>query len=151
MTVKIPTFEWKQVDGDMDPSDHGGTIARADGDSIEFIEIQPVLAYVGESEALEIGYPFWSNEGYFTASDLEPGARDVAAALDYCGITRNMVNPLTIALALFQYGHKEPGSHGWAADVLNVRAQWWGSKRPRGHRFLEDEDREFRALQRENR
>jgi len=150
MTVKIPTFEWKQITGDVDPSAHGGIIGRADGDSIEFLEIQPVRAYVGDSEALEVGYPFWSNEGYFTASDLEPGAKDVASALECSGFTSDTVDPITVALALFEYGRKEPGPYGWASDVLNHRAQWWASKRPRGHRFLEDADIEFRALQREN-
>ena len=35
----------------MSPGAHGGTIATADGHSIELIEIQPVRAHVGDVEA----------------------------------------------------------------------------------------------------
>ena len=44
----------------------------------------------------------------------------------------------------------EEGPGGWAKDVLGLRmVYWWGSKRAQGWRYLADEDREFRALQRE--
>ena len=69
--VRIPTFEWKQIGGDMNPGAHGGLIAEATGDHIELIRIQPVVAYVGEGQAREVGFPFWSEEAWFDRFDDE--------------------------------------------------------------------------------
>ena len=46
-----------------------GTIARStrSGDAIELLQIQPVREYIGDKEAAEVGFPFW------TASFVWPG------------------------------------------------------------------------------
>ena len=47
LEITIPTMDWEQIGGDMDPGTYGGTIATGDGHTIELIKIQPVREYVG--------------------------------------------------------------------------------------------------------
>jgi hypothetical protein len=155
MDIRIGKHGWVQVGGDMNPGTYGGTIARADGRSIEIRQIQPVREYVGDREAVEVGFPFWTKDGYFDLDDL---TRDVASARDYAGLTDEILSELkpesramAIAEALLSYGRGDEGPGGWAKDVVPGKVKWWGSKNPTGWHYLEDEDREFRQLLRENR
>jgi hypothetical protein len=161
--IRIGKHGWVQVGGDMDPGTYGGTIAKADGRSIELLKIQPVREYIGDREAVEVGHPFWTREGYFDADDLRLDREDVKSALSSYGhdtdekriaFLRELEpesRAMVIAEALLDYGRGDEGSSGWAKDILgDRRVKWWGSKQPRGWRYLEDEDREFRQLLREN-
>lgn len=150
--------DWRQISGDMNPSSYGGLIARFDGEVVELLEIQPTREYVGDGEALEVGFPFWSKGAYYDCDDLLRRAPYVEEAMACCGQTWDSFDglgpdemALAIAECLFRYGHKsEESTAGWARDVLgDRRVYWWGSKRAQGWRYLADEDREFRALQRE--
>ena len=145
---------WTQIGGDMNPGSYGATLAKCNGSAIEILILQPTIEYVGESEALEVGFPFWTSEGYFDESDLRPERDEVISALKCCGIDLDEVElehqPMAIAEALSSYGScMEPGPSGFASDVIRERVKWWASKQPRGWRFLADEDQEFRRLQRE--
>ena len=57
---KSQRCRWKQIGGDMDPG--WRTAARSQGrrGPLELFEIQPVRAYVGDGEAAEVGFPFWT-------------------------------------------------------------------------------------------
>jgi len=157
MQLKIPNWRikaWRQVDGDMNPGTYGATIARADGSTIELLQIQPTREYVGDREAVEVGFPFWSKEATYDLSDLT----DYDSALQSSGLTESELETmkpddraLAISIALFDHGDRvEEGPAGWAKDVLgDRRVRWWGlgeGGKPKGWRYLEEEDREFRAL-----
>jgi len=129
LEVRIPKMSWEQIDGDMDLSGHGGTIAMANGDHIELLKIQPVREYVGDKEAAEVGFPFWTREAWFDIDDLNLKNDDVRSALDSIGI--DLDNPeewfaekstpeqraLTIASALLDYGRGDEGPAGWSEDL----------------------------------
>jgi hypothetical protein len=157
MEIRIGKHGWVQVGGDMSPGVYGAVIATADGRAIEIRRIEPVREYVGDGEALEVGFPFWSKEGYFDLQDLDPQRPDVISAMRSTGLTSDILlelapeqRAMAIAEALLDYGLGDEGPSGWAMDVVPGRVLWWGSKRPVGWRYLEDEDREFRRLLREN-
>jgi hypothetical protein len=149
--------QYRQIGGDMNPSQHGAIVARFDGDAVDIFEIEPVRAYVGDRDALQVGFPFWSREAYYDPEDLDPARTEVQRALESHGLNLDDIpkehRALTIAECLLRYGSGvDQGPGGWAKDVLgDKRVLWWGTKRPRGWRYLADEDREFRALQREAR
>jgi hypothetical protein len=159
MTLSIGTFGWRQIAGDMNPAAHGGTIATGDGERLELLKIQPLRAYIGDHQALEVGHPFWTREACYDLADLRGeglySPETIASALRYVGLEdleeyAPEARALAIAAALLDYGYADEGPAGWARDILgDTRAKWWGSKRPRGWRYLADEDVEFRALQRE--
>ena len=156
MDIRIAKHGWTQVGGDMNPGAHGAVIARADGTSIEIRRIDPTRSAVGDREAAEAGFPFWSKDGYFDLDDLQPTARDVQSARDYSGLTDEILADLkpesramAIAEALLDYGRGDIGPSGWAKDVVPDRVKWWGTKRPQGWRALADEDVEFRRMLRE--
>ena len=158
MDLKIAKHGWVQVGGDMNPGTSGGIIATADGSAIEIREIQPVREYVGDAEAVEVGFPFWSKEGYFDLDDLNLNNEDVRSALKTVGLDEDALlemkpetRAMAIAEALLMYGRGDEGPSGWARDVVPGRVKWWGSKRPAGWRYIADEDVEFRQLLRENR
>ncbi len=158
MEIKIPTHGWVQVAGDMDPGTFGGTIATANGETIELIEIQPVREYAGDHEAYDVGFPFWSKETYFDLTDLQLDRDEVKSARATCDLTDEILQGMSperravaIACALLDYGLGDEGPSGWAKDVIGTRrVKWWGSPRPQGWRYLADEDREFRAMIRES-
>lgn len=156
MEIRIGKHGWVQVGGDMNPGTYGGTIAKADGSSIELLKIQPVREYVGDVEAIAVGHPFWTREGYFTIDDLDLDNSDVKSALESWDLTREKLlelkpesRAMAIAEALLDWGRGDEGPSGWAKDVVPGPVKWWGSKRAQGWRYLEDEDREFRQLLRE--
>lgn len=159
LKIKIGTHGWRQIGGDLNPGAHGGTIAKCDGSSIEIREIQPIRDSVGDSEAVAVGHPFWTKEGYFDLSDLNVGARDVASALSYVGLDADgladiptpELRGMAIAEALLSYGRGDEGTAGWAADVITEPVLWSGSTNARGWRFLASEDVEFRQMVREAR
>jgi hypothetical protein len=138
----------------MDPGAHGGTIATADGTSIELLEIQPVRAYVGDREAAEVGFPFWTKGASFYGSDLDLTNEHVKRAREYHGLDDETLETMTpegravaIACALLSYGHGEEGEGGFAKDILGSRrVRWYHGKRPRGWRYLASEDQEFRRM-----
>ncbi len=151
MEIRIPTFDWKQVGGDMDPGAHGGTIATADGDTIEIIEIQPVRSHVGDREAKDVGFPFWSKEASYSLDDLSLSNEDVQGAIEYTGLGEHLVDltpeqrAVAIAEACIQAGvgyNEGPG--GWAEDVLGSRIVEWHSGKKEGYEYIADEDDEFR-------
>lgn len=151
MEVTIPTMDWEQVDGDIDPGAYGATIARADGNYIELLKIQPVREYVGDDEAREVGFPFWTREASYDASDLDPSNDDVKGALQYIGLDEGGLRDLTptqraltIATALLDYGHgAEEGPSGWSEDVIHQPVKWQSGE-VAGAEYLADEDDAFR-------
>lgn len=158
MLLRIPKHGWIQVGGDMSPGQYGATIARADGHAIEIRQIQPVREYVGDGEALEVGFPFWSREGYYDLDDLNPEREEVQSALDTCDLHTFLEEEdatpeqkaMAIAECLLMYGEgADEGPAGWAKDVVPGKVLWWGHKNPVGWRYLADEDRDFRELIRE--
>jgi hypothetical protein len=158
MEMVIAKHGWVQIGGDMNPGTHGGTIARADGHAIEIRRIEPVRAYVGDREAVDVGHPFWSKDGYFVMDDLDLNREEVKSAMETVGLTLEYLGELkpesramAIAEALLDYGRGVDGPAGWAKDVVPDRVKWWSSKGPAGWRHLADEDVEFRKLLRENR
>ena len=128
---------WYQIDGDLDAAKYGATIARFDGSGVELREIQSVREHVGDREAAEVGYPFWSNEAYFDEDELSGSSR--AEKLERL---EEKIEDLAVEGKI----PWEPGPSGWAADVLPVpgaqasRIHWWT---PQGHGFREEEA-EFR-------
>ena len=158
MDIQIPTMEWTQIGGDMNPGAYGGLIAKGDGQSLELVQIQPTREYVGDGEACEVGFPFWSKEAWFDSDDLSLEREEVQSAMQSCGLDAEALGDmaptqraLAIAECLVSYGDGEEGPSGFAKDVVPGKVKWWGSKRARGWRYLEDEDREFRAMVREAR
>jgi hypothetical protein len=121
-----------------------------------------VREYVGDAEAAEVGHPFWTRVAWFDLDDLNPRNAHVQGALDSIGTTWDelveqidspVVRATYIAEALLDYGRGDEGDGGWAKDILphGARVKWWGSKRPTGWGYLEDEDRECRQMLREHR
>ena len=147
---------WKQIGGDMHPGAHGAVIARYHGKAIEIREIHPVITNVGEDEAREVGFPFWSKEAYYDPEDLDPSIPDVRSALKYRGLDLNEVEPqhrmMAIAECCLSYGYRtDEGPSGWAKDVVPGMVKWWGADHPQGWRYLASDDQEFRRLLKENR
>jgi hypothetical protein len=148
--ITIPTMGWEQIDGDMDPGAHGGTIARSDGHTIELLKIQPVREYVGDDEARDVGFPFWTREASFDQSDLDPGEKDVQSAMQSIGIDADYLRDitptqraLTLASALLDYGRAEEGPAGWSKDIIHEPVKWqYGDVA--GAEYLADEDEAFR-------
>lgn len=159
--IPMPDFDWEQVDGDVNLPAHGGIIARCEGGQIDLVEIQPVRAYVGDGEAAEVGYPFWTKEASFDADSLDPSNPEVRKALQSSDVDLDEIDDehlaTAIAIALMRYGHSEEGNGGWAADkkpgeegmarVLGTSKVRWGYAGIKRTTFIEeaaDEDDEFR-------
>ena len=123
---------WYQIGGDVNASTYGATIARSDGFGIELRRIEPVREAVGDREAAEVGYPYWSSEAYVEPDELSGNLAEMLAQVEELDLNSELI--------------WEPGPSGWAADVLPVpgaqasRIKWW---QPQGHGFSEDEG-EFR-------
>lgn len=149
MQIEIPNMEqWTQISGDMNPSQYGAIIARSDGNALELKEIQPVREYVGDDEAKDVGFPFWTREGYYDLDDLDPDREETKRALASMDLDLDDLSPiqraLAIAEALFRYGDKvEEGPSGWAADVITEPVKWWTGS-VAGSEYIADEDDEFR-------
>lgn len=152
LEVTIPTMSWEQIGGDMDPGAHGGTIATGDGRSIELIEIQPVRSHVGDKEAAEVGFPFWTKEAYFDLDDLDPNHEDVKSALDSIGMDLETLEAdftptqraVVIAEALLGYGSGDEGPAGWSGDIGIPDKVKWSSGKIAGSEYIADEDESFR-------
>jgi hypothetical protein len=154
--IRIPTMPWTQIGGDMDPGAHGGLIAMADGDHIELLQIQPVREYVGDKEAADVGFPFWTKEAYFDLADLDLKNDDVKSALQYTGFTEGdqkfqfeeEMTPeqraLVIAEALLDYGRGDEGPSGWSEDLPDHEVKWWGDKVATLPDYVADEDEAFK-------
>lgn len=150
--LELPVIEpWEQVDGDMDPGGHGAIIARSDGTTIELLEIQPVREFVGDGEAADVGFPFWTREASYDLSDLSPENSDVKSALRSSGLDLEefdtpRTRALAVAIALFRYGHGVGESDGgWSTDIVQFPVKWWASTTPQTfEEFCGDEDSEFR-------
>lgn len=150
--VIIPDMGWEQIGGDMDPGTYGGTIASGDGHNLELIKIQPVREYVGDKEAADVGFPFWTRVASFDAADLDPRKADVKSALDSIGMSLETLEDdfkpeqraIVIAEALLDYGRADEGDAGWSGDIgIPEKVKWWGGKAA-GSEYLEDEDDAFR-------
>ena len=151
LEIVIPSMGWEQIGGDMDPGAHGGLIATGDGHAIELLEIQPVREYVGDKEAADVGFPFWTKTAYFTIDDLDLKNDDVQSALQSVGLeyeTLEEMEPerraLAIAEALLQWGRGDEGEAGWSEDIgVPTHVKWWDGK-VAGAEYLSDEDDAFR-------
>jgi hypothetical protein len=161
--IRIPTMPWTQIGGDMDPGAYGGLIATADGEHIELLQIQPVREYVGDKEAAEVGFPFWTKEAYFDLADLDLKNDDVKSALDYIGMTLEALGEdpggqkaagergytpeeraLVIAEALLDYGRGDEGPSGWSEDLPGHDVKWWTDKVVPLPEYVADEDEVFK-------
>lgn len=162
--IEIPMveFDWEQIDGDVNLGSYGGIIARCDGDQIDLVEIQPVREYVGDGEAAEVGFPFWTKEASYDLDDLSPRNEQVQSALQSSDVDLEEIEPewraRAIALACMRYGHgSEEGDGGWAGDkqpgeggrgnLLGSRKVRWsyaGTKRETFAEAYDGEDDEFR-------
>lgn len=150
LEIKIPTMDWQQIGGDMNPSQYGGTIATADGRSIELIKIQPVREYVGDKEAKDVGFPFWTRTAYFDLDDLSLERDEVQSALESAGPSEEDLEKFTpeqralaIAEALLDYGNGDEGPAGWSGDIgIPEAVKWWDNK-VHGSEYIADEDDEF--------
>jgi hypothetical protein len=148
LKIIIPTMNWEQIGGDMDPGAHGGIIATGDGSSIELIEIQPVRTHVGDKEAAEVGFPFWTRQAYFDLDDLNPSHEDVKNALNSIGMNLETLQAdftptqraVVIAEALLGWGRGDDGPAGWSGDIeIPDKVKWWDGKTA-GAEYLADED-----------
>lgn len=162
LEVRIPSMPaWEQIGGDMDPAAHGGLIARTDesslGKQIEMLEIQPVRAYVGDGEAAEVGFPFWTKEAYYTLEDLDLKSKDVQSALESSGFTEGdqkywfeeeatpEQRALAIAESLFSYGYQTAdGPSGWSSDLPDYEVKWMSGQVAMLPEYIADEDDSFR-------
>lgn len=151
MRIVIPDMPmWEQIGGDMNPGASGGIIARSDGDALELVEIQPVREYIGDTEAAEVGYPWWSREGYYYLDDLQFDNKDVQSAMRSWGWDESNLEELTptqravaIAEMLLSYGFGDEGNAGWAEDVVPNQVKWWTGE-VTGPEYFADEEDEFR-------
>jgi hypothetical protein len=147
--VVIPTMDWEQISGDMGA--YGGIIATGDGDHLELIEIQPVREHVGDSEAADVGFPFWTKEAWFDLADLDPTNDDVKSALDSIGMELETLEEdftpeqraIVIAEALLGWGRGDEGPAGWSADINIPEKVKWSSGKVAGAEHLADEDDAF--------
>ena len=162
LEITMPDFDWEQIDGDVNLPQHGGIIARCQGGQIYLVEIQPVRGYVGDGEAKDVGFPFWTKKASYDADDLSPSKKEVRAALQSSDVDLDEVDPeelaKVIAVACMRHGHgSEEGDGGWAGDKRpseEGRANLLGSRKVRwgyvgvGRKTFEeeagDEDDEFR-------
>lgn len=160
--IPMPDFDWEQIDGDVNLGSYGGIIARCEGGQIDLVEIQPVREYVGDGEAADVGFPFWTKEASYDASDLNQSNEEVRSALQSSEVDLDTIEPewraRAIAIACMRYGHgSEEGNGGWAGDkqpseggrgnLLGSRRVRWsyaGSKRTTFAEECGDEDDEFR-------
>jgi hypothetical protein len=155
LDIRIPHMPmWKQIGGDMSPGAYGGTIARSDGDALELLKIQPVREYIGDKEAADVGFPFWTREAWFDLADLDPSNKDVQSALASSGFDSGdqkswfeeeatpQQRALVIAEALLDYGRAEEGPSGWSDDIIHDKVEW-SSGKVAGSEYLADEDDEF--------
>lgn len=155
LEIQIPDMPmWTQIGGDNDPAAYGGTFAKNDGDALEILKIQPVREYVGDSEAADVGFPFWTREAYYDLADLDPDRDQVRQALGSIDMDRTTLREdftptqraLVIAEALIDYGSGvDEGPSGWSKDIYadqevkpNVGAVTTFGE------LLADEDNEFR-------
>jgi len=139
-------FEWKQIGGDANPGAHGGLLARCDGNGLELLEIQPVREYVGDSEAKDVGFPFWTREAWYDASDLAAGLEQAKREFmpeDWADFENDGTLALAIAETLLRYGTGvDEGNAGWSEDAVPGVVQWYHGTA--GPEYLADEDAEFR-------
>jgi len=115
-----------------------------------------VREYVGDKEAAEVGFPFWTREAWFEIDDLNLKNDDVRSALDSIGI--DLDNPeewfaerstpeqraLTIASALLDYGRGDEGPAGWSKDLPDYEIKPMIGKAVPLRDYLADEDEAFR-------
>ena len=150
--IVIPTMGWEQIGGDMDPGTYGGIIATGDGDALELIEIQPVREHVGDEEAKDVGFPFWTKEAYFDLADLDPTSKDAKSALNSIGMSLETLEEdftpearaIVIAEALLGWGRGDEGPAGWSGDINIPEQVKWSSGKIAGPEYLADADEEFR-------
>ncbi len=152
LEIQIPDMQmWEQIGGDVSPGQYGGLLARSDGGALELLEIQPVREAIGDGEAADVGFPFWTKEGYYRPEDLDPSKKDVRRALESVGLEDEDLEEmsptqraLAIAEALMRYGiGSEEGQAGWSKDIVPDRVKWWGGT-VAGPEYLADEDDDFR-------
>lgn len=143
VALLYPPNQWVQVSGDMTPEDHGGTIARlSEFGNVDVREIQPVRSYVGEGEALDVGYPFWSRATeievrYLTLAN--PVTRDLVRRAGWIdeGVFHG-ADLLNRASILYDIEEETPwpseeGPAGWSPTVLPTRPElirWWANPTP---------------------
>ncbi|KKK83179.1 hypothetical protein LCGC14_2795990, partial [marine sediment metagenome] len=118
---------------------------------LELLQIQPVRAYIGDGEAAEVGFPFWTREAYYDLDDLNPEREDVQHALQSRDIELSTLEAdytpeeraLIIAEALLDYGVSDEGPAGWSEDIIHDDVKWMTGQ-IEGADYLSTEDQEFR-------
>jgi hypothetical protein len=152
LEIQIPDMPmWEQIDGDMDPGAHGGTIAKSDGRALELFKIQPVREYVGDTEAAEAGFPFWTREAYYDLDDLT-NKENISNVMSFIGMDHNQLEDLTptqraltIASALMDYGTGvDEGPSGWSGDLPDHEVKWSSGATATLREYLADEDESFK-------
>jgi hypothetical protein len=154
--IEIPDMpQWEQIDGDMSPGAYGGTIARTDtsslGKQIELLKIQPVREHVGDKDAVEVGFPFWTREASYTIEDLT-SEENIKNVFSFIGMDHDQFEELTptqraltVASALMDYGtNVDEGPAGWSSDLPNFEVKWSSGETANLRKYLEDEDDEFK-------
>lgn len=123
----MSTDRYHVLCADVDPLTYGGTFYRGSlSDGYDVFEIQPVVAFVGEDEAADVGYPFWSRESYHDRADITRALADGAAlrsmGLDaLVGADLAALDPsdvLAVVHAMHCYGlASDEGPSGWSEDL----------------------------------
>ena len=118
---------YSELCADANPLRYGGTYYREnDNGDLELFEIQPVVEYVGTTEAQDVGVPFWSRESCFDDSGLRRihADRGVLRCMDAESLADKAFDDLALAdrLTLAYAGHfdggwTEEGPSGWSADL----------------------------------
>lgn len=139
--------DWTQIGGDMNPADHGGIFAKMDGDSVELFEIQPVRACVGDAEAKEVGFPFWTKGGCFDPDDLRwSQTKDAAESWGMDREAYEGLPPSGKAEVALSYGLRvDEGPSGFGTDLPEYmrKAKCWHDGELGSD--LDEADEEFRA------
>lgn len=149
----IADGRWHQIGGDMNIA-YGASFARRDGACWSIIRIDPVREYVGDNEAAEVGFPFWTKEGYFDKRDIMRAIDDdgfvssmgLADFISECGGKPNKRDRAYVASAMLDYGYGDPGPAGWGKDIIRMFGSfevvmWCGGSLKED---LEEEDESFR-------
>lgn len=131
-------------------SDFGASVL---GGQVTFYDVKPEdmeALVVGDAEAKEVGFPFWTRVAYFDAADLDPTRDEVRSALDSIDVDDYALEDLepeqralTIASALLDYGRADEGPAGWSGDIGIPAHVKWSNGEVGGPEYLADEDEAF--------
>ena len=130
--VEIPETDWHapwgSTTGDV-PGDQDLFLVRSSEDNVEVLRIQAVRHWIGDEEAAERGFPYWTQDYWYEVSDLElhDELQDMIERADVSPTDANEYagwGPLERALLLAEIysmaGGVRPdeGESGFSDDVL---------------------------------